>query len=118
MSDFGGSGAVLDVPSSLTNPRAGQPPQPIYQANVAPAFKLASGDCVALLGEAGKVTAVSAYRFAKVSMVGQTLHTILRGQDKEKVPLLFAKSVGCHGDWKVSSVTATIGADGTGTATF
>jgi hypothetical protein len=72
-----------------------------------------------LLGEAGKVTSVSAYRFASVAAgaAGQGITVQLRGKAGEAVPLLFAApSAGAGFTCKL--VAAAIGADGSGTATF
>ena len=82
------------------------------QINIAPAFSAGSASQLALLGEAGKVTAVSTYRFAaeEPSASGLTAH--LRGKAGEVIKLLFAK------DGKCVAQTAFIGADGTGVATI
>ena len=96
------------------------------QLNIAP---LMNG--IGLLGEAGKVTSVSAYRFASVRPVAAAgkkgVVVELRGKPGEKVPLLFASAAsgGAEGGsdavaaaYKCTLVAATIGADGTATAAF
>lgn len=117
---FGEQGAVLPLPTQNVNPRAGDPPAPLYQANIAPVWAV-GGDCVAVLGEAGKVTAVSAYRFASVSAASKStskLDVVLRGGPGEKVSLLFAESPKCQDDWVTKVITATVGNDGTVHATY
>lgn len=71
----------------------------------------------ALLGEAGKVTAVSAYRFSSVTPTstataagGDGITVGLRGKPGEVVELMFA--VGGH----CVAKPTTIGADGTAVA--
>ena len=81
--------------------------------NIAPLL----GGQHALLGEAGKIAAVSTYRFASVSAApGGGIHVVLRGKPQEKVTLLFAtrggNSFGCK------SRQAVIGADGKATVEF
>ena len=79
------------------------------QVNIAP---LSNG--VALLGEASKVTAVSAYRFSSITPSADAskggLTVGLRGKPGEVVALLFAVGGKCV------SVPTTIGVDGTGAA--
>ena len=88
-------------------------------------------------GEAGKVTAVSVFRFISVAPgpSGKGLEVKLRGHPRESVPLLFASAssgesiadafTGHESEYaparyalKCSVVIATIGADGTGVAHF
>ena len=94
------------------------------QLNIAPVF-----NGLALLGEAGKVTSVSTYRFSSVAAASQGegsrqgLTVAMRGKPGEAVGLLFAStsSVGVASElssYTCSLVKAVIGADGTGTATF
>jgi hypothetical protein len=81
--------------------------------NVAPVF---SGG-VALLGEAGKVTAVSEYRFAYVHRNDGKLQAGLRGKPGEVVTLLFAKQASASdGRFICVAKPTMIGADGTATA--
>ena len=67
------------------------------QLNLAPIFDTAatgqSQPGVALLGEIGKVTAVSTFRFAAVGLgsTGGSLEVELRGSPDELVTLLFAR---------------------------
>lgn len=82
------------------------------QINIAPVFSAGSASQLALLGEAGKVTAVSTYRFAAVEPSASGLTAHLRGKAGEVIKLLFAK------DGKCVAQTAIIGADGTGVATI
>jgi hypothetical protein len=96
--------------------------------NVAPAF----GD-VALLGEAGKIAAVSTYRFASIAPgpSGKGVVAELRGKPGEVVPLMFAGSAAAAAADSSSSggevavaalkctvVPTTIGLDGTAVAHF
>jgi hypothetical protein len=78
--------------------------------NVAPLFGR-----VALLGEAGKITSVSTYRFA--SVVGNTagITASLRGKVGEVISLLFATAGGGGGLTCVAKAV-TIGPGGTATA--
>ena len=86
-------------------------------------------------GEAGKVAAVSVYRFASVDPApsGKGIVVRLRGKPGESVPLLFAseeksvdhataadesEDVGTELALKCSLVTATIAPDGTGVDHF
>lgn len=84
--------ATMVMPSSKNSHGAGG----AAMINLAPLF-----EGVALLGELGKVTAVSSHRFTDVSAAGGTLTVSLRGQAGESVLLAFAKSrpgtaaVGC-----------------------
>ena len=76
---------------------------------------------VALLGEAGKVASVSAYRFVSVAAAGAKGMTVsLRGKPGEFVPLLFASSGGDDdaAGMKCTLVPVKIGADGTASAHF
>lgn len=80
-------------------------------------------DCVALLGEVGKVTAISAYRFASVNVFDATkqIQVVIRGDSGENVSLLFGHNRGCvAGDahWATSLIVATIGPRGAANATF
>ena len=76
--------------------------------NVAPLFS--SG--TALLGEAGKVTAVSTYRFASVSATSATI----RGKAGEVVELLFAKKSGAA--YTCSSLSVKMPGSGTAVVKF
>ena len=69
-----------------------------------------------LLGEAGKVAAVSTYRFASVAADGDDVKVGLRGDPGEAVTLLFATPA--DAGFACAPLVATIGADGTATATF
>jgi hypothetical protein len=85
--------------------------------NVAPVF---TGG-VALLGEAGKVTAVSEYRFEYVHSQEGKLQVGLRGKPGEVVTLLFAKQASASASSPAGGFTCVakptvIGADGTATA--
>lgn len=91
---------------TVAAPKVGQG-QPAL-INVAPVH----GD-VALLGEAGKVTAVSVFRFASVSPAANGLELHLRGVPGETVPLLFAKRKSGGNDFGCVQQVTTIGADGT-----
>jgi len=71
---------------------------------------------VALLGEAGKVSAMSTYRFASVEVASSSLTVALRGKPGEKVGLLFAAPVA--GGFKCVEQVQVIGSDGTATASF
>ena len=84
------------------------------QANVAPVF-----GGIALLGEAGKVTAVSTYRFASVTVGSSSskLTVGLRGKAGESVLLLFAVQ-SASSDYTCVSKTAIVGPDGTGAFEF
>ena len=110
---------------TINLPKAGQS-QPAL-VNIAPVH----GD-IALLGEAGKVTAVSVFRFASVAPAaaaaddtngGGGLEVHLRGVPGESVQLLFAKrgaarGGGAGGDsFACVAQTTTIGADGTAVVT-
>ena len=77
--------------------------------NVAPVF----GD-VALLGEAGKIVAVSTYRFRSVSGTTAGITADLRGKGGEAVTLLVATRSGSG--FACSAKMVAIGADGTATA--
>jgi hypothetical protein len=79
------------------------------------------GGRVALLGEAGKVAAVSTYRFERAAPApaGGGVELSLRGGPGEIVPLLFAvengeatESFGCV------AVNASLGSDGTASISF
>lgn len=82
--------------------------------NIAP---LVSGQH-ALLGEAGKVTAVSAYRFASVSSGSGGIVVSMRGKPGELVTLLFATRSGPSGPFACKSRVTTIGAGGTASMSF
>ena len=71
---------------------------------------------VALLDEAGKIIAVSAYRFASVSAKqgGGGLTVELRGKPEEVVELLSSAAAGDA----IKQQNATIGADGTASVTL
>ena len=73
----------------------------------------------ALLGEAGKIAAVSTYRFASVKD-GATggIDVALRGKPGEKVTLLFATRVGEGGPFVCKSRQGVVGSDGTAAVTF
>ena len=80
------------------------------QVNVAP---LLNG--LALLGEAGKVTAVSSYRFASISVDNSTsgLSVDLRGGPGELVTLLWAQNPSLI----IQTKSVTLGGDGFATVT-
>merc|ERR1712232_95384 len=84
---------------------------PTAQINIAPVF-----NGVALLGELGKVTAVSTHRFKSVVAAGGQMAVSLRGKAGEDVSLIFAlvqaSGVTCVG------LDSTICADGTAVAHF
>jgi hypothetical protein len=84
------------------------------QLNIAP---LIGG--VALLGEAGKVTSVSSYRFSAVVIGagGKGVQVKLRGKPGEQVTLLFATGDSSAG-YKCNAVHSTIDADGSGSVAF
>eukprot|EP00729_Bicosta_minor_P002986 gene2986-8622_t len=90
--------------------------------NVAPLI----GGPHALLGEQGKVTAVSTYRFAAVhaGTGGNGIVVNLQGKPNEAVVLLFATrsstaaTAGSKAQYACKSVQATIGGDGTASVTF
>lgn len=90
--------------------------------NVAPLI----GGPHALLGEQGKVTAVSTYRFAAVhaGTGGNGIVVNLQGKPNEAVVLLFATrsstaaTAGSKAPYACKSVQATIGGDGTASVTF
>ena len=79
-----------------------------------------AGAGMALLGEAGKVTPVSTYRFESISGVAGGVRLALRGKPEEKVALLYAVDGGGGGGggWECRSLAATIGSDGTGAITL
>merc|ERR1712196_677026 len=71
----------------------------------------------------GKVTAVSAYRFASISLeadhkLGTKLAVTLRGEHNETVPLVFARSRLCHSAWVTTLVVATIDTNDADTTPF
>ena len=66
----------------------------------------------ALLGEAGKVTAVSVFRFGSVSSSSSGLAVTVRGAPGEAVELMFAKK-GAGGAFACVAKQATVGAEGT-----
>ena len=74
------------------------------QTNVAPV--LPNG--AVLLGEAGKVAAVSTYRVLELSVGGETV--TVQGAPGEVVPLLFAHAAD---GYTVAARSVAIGADGT-----
>ena len=79
--------------------------------NLAPIF-----GGIALLGEAGKVAAVSTYRFVKVEVSeGAGLRVTMRGKPAEMVSLLFARGDANVG-YSCASETAVIGPEGVGVA--
>ena len=82
---------------------------------VAPVF---GGAGLALLGELGKVAAVSTYRFASVALAadGGALEVALRGAPGETVALAFAARDG--DEYACRAVNATVGDDGTASVTF
>jgi hypothetical protein len=83
--------------------------------NIAPLI----GGQHALLGEAGKIAAVSTYRFASVGAAGSGgIVAALRGKPSEAVTLLFATRTGTSGPFTCKSQGVAIGADGTASATF
>jgi hypothetical protein len=67
---------------------------------------------VALLGEAGKVAAVSTFRFSSVVAQGAGVEVALRGAPGEVVTLLFARSGACV------DVNVSVGGDGTARVSF
>lgn len=71
-------------------------------------------------GEAGKITAVSVFRFISVKPSGKGLEVKLRGKPGESVPLLFASTTSdvAESRLKCSQVATTIGPDGTAVAHF
>jgi len=72
---------------------------------------------VALLGEAGKVAAMSTYRFSSVVVSSDgAITTHLRGKPGEDVKLLFARLSGQQ--WECVPMPTEIGPDGTATATL
>ncbi len=75
---------------------------------------------VALLGEAGKVTAVSTHRFASVVPAPDALALALRGEPGEQVTLLFATQAddGAGDEYACVAKTVAIGDDGTARASF
>lgn len=104
------------------------------QLNVAPYFSVPgettrAGAAIALLGELGKLSAVSTYRFSWVRLAAAPSHALevgLRGKPGEKVTLLFASSDGGAGRepssgsdaFGCTAMVATIGMDGSGQAAF
>ena len=95
--------------------------------NIAPVF---GKRALALLGEVGKIAAVSTYRFSSVALAadGNSLQVALRGKPGETVSLLFAVlSMGggggdtegaSFGGYKCHALNATIGASGVGAVDF
>ena len=88
-----------------------------------------------IAGEAGKITAVSVFRFISVKPSGNGLEVKLRGKPGESVPLLFASTTSdvavgsgnkqgedeapvAESRLKCSQVATTIGPDGTAVAHF
>jgi hypothetical protein len=67
---------------------------------------------VALLGEGGKVAAVSTFRFASVAAKGAGVEVAVRGAPGEVVALMFARAGACE------DARATVGADGTASVAF
>jgi hypothetical protein len=115
--DLGASGVVLPLVQEKGSMVASGP---FYQISVAPVWQVQQ-DCVTLLGEAGKVTAISAYRFASVNLFGKQLRVVIRGGSGERVPVMFGHNRGCvAGDahWATSLVRVTIESNGTANATF
>lgn len=83
--------------------------------NIAPLM----GGQHALLGEQGKIAAVSTYRFAYVQAGTQGgIEVSLRGKPGEKVSLLFATRACESGPFACKSHQGTIGGDGTATVEF
>ena len=85
-------------------------------ANVAPVF-----GSVALLGEAGKIAAVSTYRFKSIAATTAGIAAELRGKSGEVVNLMVATKGAGGGDsdsYTCSSKAVTIGADGTAAVTI
>jgi hypothetical protein len=83
--------------------------------NIAPLI----GGQHALLGEAGKIAAVSTYRFTSVyAAASGGIVTALRGKPSELITLLFATRPDTSGTFACKSQNVTIGADGTASATF
>ena len=83
--------------------------------NIAPLI----GGQHALLGEAGKISAVSTYRFASVSSASAGgIVANLRGKPGEKVTLLFATRTGTSGPFTCKNQPVAIGTDGTAKVSF
>ena len=119
-----GEATMQITPAKLQQHSAGA--DSTSQLNIAPVI-----GGVAMLGEAGKVTAVSVYRFASVEPgpSGKGIAVKLRGKPGEHVPLLFASKAaaagaegagggGEEGAMKCTMVATTIGSDGMGLAHF
>tara|TARA_B110000208_G_scaffold99672_1_gene124410 strand:- start:239 stop:1927 length:1689 start_codon:yes stop_codon:yes gene_type:complete len=87
--------------------------------NIAPVFvqPAGSGGKLALLGEAGKVTSISTYRFSSVNVAADGVHVKLRGKSGEAITLLYAQaSTAASSDYACASTKIAIGTDGTATA--
>ena len=113
--DIAQYGGGLDADGSLTS-KPKSKADGVFMVNVAPVI-----NGVALLGEVGKVTAVSSHRFASVApsstsaSLGAGLNVGLRGKAGEEVTLLYATGSATAG-YKCETQTVTIGSDGTGSA--
>ena len=83
--------------------------------NVAPLI----GGQHALLGEQGKITAVSTYRFVSVGAAdGGGIAVAMRGKAGEAITLMFATRDTSSGAFRCVAVGATVAADGTAAVTF
>lgn len=80
-------------------------------ANVAPVF-----GSVALLGEAGKITAISTYRFKLIDVTAAGIEATLRGKPGEIVTLMVATKSASGNSYSCSGKPITIGLDGTASA--
>ena len=97
---------------------AGAPPPNGDGAALVHVAPVLGGAGLALLGELGKVAAVSTYRFASVALAadGGALEVALRGAPGETVALAFAARDG--DEYACRAVNATVGDDGTASVTF
>lgn len=82
--------------------------------NIAPVLT----DLHTLLGEAGKVTAISTYRFSSISTKNSVITVNLRGLPTEVVTLLFASRTMPSASFSCKTFTATIGSNGTARVTY
>jgi hypothetical protein len=105
---------TVDLPVQLSRPPKGFPVQPTLQLNLAPVL---GAGLVSLLGEAGKVTAVSTYRFSSIVESAGRIDVALRGAPNETVHLRFAHK-NKNGNWTCVAKAASIGPGGAGTASF
>ena len=93
---FGTAGAVLKLDVQVPD-----------QLNIAPVM-----GGVALLGEQGKVTAVSTYRFTSVVAGEGGLEVTMQGETSETITLMFARKAA---GYKLQAMPVVIGANGTAT---